>query len=430
MKPIAGASQVTTGLGVCGNPFTLSGGASCILSILVNGSELGQPITNGPVVCDAQSPLQCYQPAPTNALQVMQAPAITDATISVSNSPLTLLTSLSGTLTITNNSLLVAATNITSNFSGTALDGKVSESGNTCSNVAPQGTCTITYTAGNSVVVATNFAIQGSNTNAATAAIQIDSNVDVTSIAPASGAIAGGLGVVLTGVAMSDVTGVTFDGVAATHMRVVNSTTVTAVSPRHATGAVDIRVTTSGGGSSTLANGFTYVANAPGLAAFGGKIGCLGGGLNNYIAASADNSASVQWGPTAPSTGASSTTDGAANTAAIIAKFGDNGGIPYAAKVCEDYEVDSQGNTPCEAGNACYDDWFLPAGGSPTAQIKCLYDNRVAIGGFEMSSFPSNYWSSTEVLSFGYTQRFVGGTVTNESKTNMYPIRCVRAFTP
>lgn len=39
MTPITGITQITTGTGVCGNPFTLSSkGASCTLSLQVNGS--------------------------------------------------------------------------------------------------------------------------------------------------------------------------------------------------------------------------------------------------------------------------------------------------------------------------------------------------------------------------------------------------------
>ncbi len=68
MVPIAGISQTTTGAGICSNPFTLSTGASCTLSLQVNGSALTTNINSGPQVCqqggDGQpSPQECYQPA-------------------------------------------------------------------------------------------------------------------------------------------------------------------------------------------------------------------------------------------------------------------------------------------------------------------------------------------------------------------------------
>ena len=72
MVPIAGVTQVTTGAGICSNPFTLTKGASCILSLQVNGSALTTNINSGPQVCqqgaDGQpSPQLCYQPASQSA---------------------------------------------------------------------------------------------------------------------------------------------------------------------------------------------------------------------------------------------------------------------------------------------------------------------------------------------------------------------------
>lgn len=81
----------------------------------------------------------------------------------------------------------------------------------------------------------------------------------VTGIAPNSGPAAGGTAVTITGTQMTGVTGVTFGGVAATAVVVVNDTTVTAVTPAHAIGAVDV-VTTDADGSFTSVAGFTYTA--------------------------------------------------------------------------------------------------------------------------------------------------------------------------
>ncbi len=154
--------------------------------------------------------------------------------------------------------------------------------------------------------------------------------------------------------------------------------------PAHAAGVVDVAVTTPDG-FGVLKNGFTFVAPAVGLPTGGGVIAALGGGLSNLIASTADNGTSVVWGGNV-TVGSQSTTDGAANTALILATLGAGGA---AASLCSSYEVDSSGNTPCQAGNACYDDWFLPA----QTQLGNLYDNRVAIGGFDDNSY---YWSSTE----------------------------------
>lgn len=428
MQSIQGIAQTTTGLGICGNPFILTAKASCTLSLQVNGSQLTSTINDGPIVCEQGSTVQCYRPASSDILHITQASPITNATITVTGSPLTLTTNgPTGTLTINNTSLIVAATNITSDFTGTALDGNVTETGNTCASVAPQSSCTLTYTPGSTVVAQTSFPIQGSNTNVVTAAIQIDAGITIDTVSPSSGPASGGTGVTLTGSGFTGATSLTFGGTAATSLNVVSSTSVTAVTPAHATGAVDVVITTPSG-SATKTNGFTYATTAVGQSAYGGKIACLNGSLNNLIAATADNSTGIQWGGLGTTTNATSTTDGATNTATIVAALG--AGSTYAAGLCSNYEIDSQGNTPCESGNACYNDWFLPAGNNTGAsgQLNCLYTNQATIGGFA-SGF---YWSSTEIsATYAWVQYFINGSQGNGYKSfTTIHVRCVRAFTP
>ncbi len=76
----------------------------------------------------------------------------------------------------------------------------------------------------------------------------------VTSVSPVSGSTAGGTAVTITGTSFSGSPSVTFGGVAATSVVVVNSTTITCVTGAHAAGLVTVAV-----GSATLANGYTYV---------------------------------------------------------------------------------------------------------------------------------------------------------------------------
>lgn len=301
----------------------------------------------------------------------------------------------------------------------------MTESGNTCATLASQTSCSLTYTPGSTAVSQTSFPIQGNNTNVITAAIQINSDVTLNSVSPSSGPTSGGTGVIISGNGLTDTTGVTFAGVDATSVNVVNSTTVTAVTPAHAAGAVDVELTTSTG-SSTLLNGYTYVTTSVGQSAFGGTIACLNGGLNNLIAATADNSIGILWNNSSSIAGATSTTDGAGNTSAIVSA----GGItPNAATLCDNYEVDSQGNTPCESGNTCYNDWFLPAGNNLTSsgQLNCLYTNQSSIGGFSSGI----YWSSTQAtISNAHAQSFAVGTQVSLNKSTLSFVRCVRGFTP
>ena len=83
----------------------------------------------------------------------------------------------------------------------------------------------------------------------------------ITSVAPSSGPTAGGTAVTITGTGLGSASNLTFDGVAGTSLVAVNDTTVTAVTPAHAAGAVNVVITTSGG-TDTETNGFTY-SDAP-----------------------------------------------------------------------------------------------------------------------------------------------------------------------
>lgn len=434
MQSIQGITQLTAGLGVCGNPIVLgttNNTNSCTLSLQVNGSELTGTISEGPNLCEQNTTLRCYRPTENNNLHITQASPITTATITVTGSPLMLTTNgPSGTLTINNTSLVVTATNIMSNFTNTALNGYVVETGNTCASVLPQGSCTLTYTPGSTVVSQTDFPIQGTNTNVITAAIQIDAGMTLTSVSPASGSAAGGTGITLTGSGFTGTTSVKFGEIDATAITVVDSGTVTAVTPPHAAGAVDV-IITSLSGSATLTNGYTYLAIAVGQSAYGGVIGCLDQG-NHLIAAVANNPSTLKWGVLNTTTGATSTTDGATNTQTIVDCLSNPsssncpGNISidtYAAGVCDTYEVDSQGNTPCQSGT-CYHDWFLPAMTNGSGgQLNCLYANRNAIGGFS-----GNYWSSTEVSANNAGYLLGNGSPSNGNKLATLNIRCVRSF--
>ncbi|WP_158638038.1 putative Ig domain-containing protein [Sphingomonas ginsenosidivorax] len=84
----------------------------------------------------------------------------------------------------------------------------------------------------------------------------------LSSVAPPSGPIAGGTGIVITGTNFTGATAVTVGGVAATGFIVDSATQISATAPAapgYAAGTVAVAVVTAGG-TATLANGFTYVA--------------------------------------------------------------------------------------------------------------------------------------------------------------------------
>jgi len=98
----------------------------------------------------------------------------------------------------------------------------------------------------------------------------------VSTLDPDAGPVTGGTTVTVTGAGLLGATEVTFDGIPGTGLTVVSDTSLTVVTPAHATGAVDVVVTTPGG-AATLADGFTYMA-APDLSSLSPAEGPTSGG--------------------------------------------------------------------------------------------------------------------------------------------------------
>src|SRR5204862_117972 len=85
----------------------------------------------------------------------------------------------------------------------------------------------------------------------------------VSGVSPNSGPTGGGTAVTITGTGFASGATANFGGTAATNVVVVSSTSITASTPAHAAGAVNVVVTNAGGQSGTLVGGFTYGSGAP-----------------------------------------------------------------------------------------------------------------------------------------------------------------------
>ncbi|WP_343315725.1 putative Ig domain-containing protein [Brucella sp. BE17] len=96
----------------------------------------------------------------------------------------------------------------------------------------------------------------------------------VTGVSPETGSASGGDSVTINGTNLSDTSGVTFGGNAATNISNVSATQITATTPSHTAGVVDVIVTTPGG-SVTATGAYTYktsqtiIFNNPGAQNFG-----------------------------------------------------------------------------------------------------------------------------------------------------------------
>ncbi len=97
----------------------------------------------------------------------------------------------------------------------------------------------------------------------------------LTRVAPGSGPAAGGATVTLTGAQLAGATAVRFGSSGAKSFTVVSPTTITATTPAHAVGAVNVTVSTPGG-SATLEEAFSYVP-APTLASVAPESGPMDG---------------------------------------------------------------------------------------------------------------------------------------------------------
>ena len=100
----------------------------------------------------------------------------------------------------------------------------------------------------------------------------------VTGLSPANGPPAGGNTVTVTGTNLTGASQVSFGGVAGTNLNPVSATSLTVTAPAHATGTVDVAVTTPGGTSAnSAADNYTYAA-APTVTKVAPNRGPLAGG--------------------------------------------------------------------------------------------------------------------------------------------------------
>lgn len=163
LTPTQGITQ-QVGSGNCASPFILGSMQSCILTLSVNGSQLNGNLEGGPVICEMNNPLQCYQPELANILTITKTTNFKTIPISVSPTTITLqVNSVSPVnVTVTNNSGNLTAHNIVATLPASWAD--VTQDASNCATVLPGQTCTISFTAGGSLHPLTTFPIEGTDT--------------------------------------------------------------------------------------------------------------------------------------------------------------------------------------------------------------------------------------------------------------------------
>lgn len=95
------------------------------------------------------------------------------------------------------------------------------------------------------------------------------SDFQITAISPSSGSTFGGTDVTISGRNLDGDTRVSFGGAAAVDVSVLNPDTISARTPAHPAGAVDVVVTKRATSSQVLRAGYTFVVPAPRNAVYG-----------------------------------------------------------------------------------------------------------------------------------------------------------------
>ena len=122
------------------------------------------------------------------------------------------------------------------------------------------GTNAITFTAGatGSLTLQVTVTTGAGCSATASASVNVVDPVTVTNVTPSTGSSSGGTSITIKGTGFASGASVTLGGTAATSVVVVSATKITATTPAHSSGAVNVVVTNSNSASGTLTNGFTY----------------------------------------------------------------------------------------------------------------------------------------------------------------------------
>ena len=228
-------------------------------------------------------------------------------------------TANSGSATTTSASeLIVGAGNPVSTFTaaGSGFTSRVINSFGGISedkivNATGSYNATATMTSGGWVMQMATFRAQTSGRNLAPT---------VSGVSPTSGTTAGGTPVTITGTGFLAGATVSLGGTAATGVTVVRSTSITAIAPAHAAGAVNVVVTNTDSQSGTLPSGYTYTSSGGGgtITFVQAKSGTARTGASLAVAypvvqtAGNMNVVAVMWGDTTSTV--SSVTDSQNNT--------------------------------------------------------------------------------------------------------------------
>lgn len=197
--------------------------------------------------------------------------------------PAPTLTQISPSSGSTNGGTTLALTG--SNFSSNMI---VTIGGKPALNVVALSSTTMTATTPPGAAASVDVVVSNEEDEAvlANAFVYVSNVMTLSSVYPVTGLARGGTALMIRGTNFTANTTVTLGGVAATSVRVVGATLISATSPAHDAGAADVRIQAGNGQVAALAGGFTYVNGRPVASSVNPRKGSLRGGTLVTVAGS------------------------------------------------------------------------------------------------------------------------------------------------
>ncbi len=255
-NPLAVTINDAAGIAISGSTVTFTAPAAGASGIFSNSSNTITVTTNSSGIASASFKANTN---PGNYSVTAAVTGLSAATFSLSNLAPPAVVGISPTSGPTAGGTSVTITG--ANFTGATAVRFGTTSAN---NITAVNSTTITATspAGTGTVDVTVTTPGGTSATSAADQFTYAAPPTVTSVFPASGPIAGGTSVTITGTNFTGATTVNFGTIAGTNVTLISPTQILVNSPAEAAGTVNVTVKTVGGTSTTtLADQFTYAAS-------------------------------------------------------------------------------------------------------------------------------------------------------------------------
>jgi len=238
----------------------------------------------------------------------------------------------------------------------------------------------------------------------------------ISSISPTSGPAAGGTTVTISGTGFAAGATASFGGTAATNVNVLGSTTITAVTPAHASGQVNVVVTNPGGQSATKPNGYSYAATAaPTVSGVNPASGPTAGGTSTTISGTG-----FAAGATVTFGGSTATGVVVTNSTTITATT-----PAHAAGTVDVVVTNSNGQSGTKTSAFTYN---APAGGETVLLEDDFNDNSLNTSKWLANNLFSGFTDSTVAISETQSSLRIGPLKQNTDGSHYNGVRSLTSF--